>query len=262
MPDDVRGLIYGVARDEDGNALPGAEIRLLWPGTTTTPYVDLYTGRDQQLPLNQPVYADGRGVYSFGVKPGVYDLRIIGRGAFDKTFPGTYVDQVDWSWDRGARIMISVDGIGNYFVPAIPALIDTSDFTVDPLWDSENDELVWTGETPGNEGKTLITYTGATTKMFKVGILANAWINDGGTPVDKIFTFWIYKNGSAPAAGLIGSRTYTDLDLGAINEHPVIQFVEGLVELETNDTLEVFVGGPSGGGINIEMDALKFWVTL
>jgi hypothetical protein len=259
---DVRGLLYGVARDEDGNALSLAEIRLTEPGTTDL--VPLYADRDSEIDndiLDQPVYTDRRGVYSYGVVPGVYDLRIIGRGDFDKTFPGTYVDQVDWSWDRGARIMLSTEGIGTVLATAIPSLIDVTDFVVDPIWNSENDDLVWIGETGNDLGKTLVTYVGATTKEFKVGLLANAWIGEAGS-FDKVFTFWIYKNGSGAAANLINARTYTESDLGAVGEFPEVQFFEGLVELETDDTLEVFIGGPSGGGINIEIDVLKFWVTL
>ena len=270
MPDDVRGLIYGVARDDDGNALPRAEIRLTDPGTTDL--VLLYPDRAGTIEideLTQPVYADDRGVYSFGLLPGVYDLRIIGEGAFDKTFPGTYVDQVDWSWDRGGQIMLHLQGPVGYAFDDTPVFWESNDFDLDPLWDSENDLLVWTGLAiaeggDGETGQTKCTYIGTDTKVFKVGLLCNAWA-DGLSDMNETWTLQIRKNGTEVLIEIptkFSSLIEPTAGGASDSPAPVVQFGEILVELETDDYVEIWGYSSDAFFAGAWLETLKFWVTL
>ena len=269
MPD-VVGLLYGVARDEDGNALSQAEIRLYEPGTTTLVLLYADRGTHHSLPLTAPYLADKRGVYSFGVYPGVYDLRITGRGSFDKTFPGTYVDQVDWSWGRECSIFLNMEEETN-FGESDPSIWNSNDLIVSPLWPRDrNRQIIWAGDAvadggEGIEGKARVTYVGTDTKVFKAGFLSNPWA-DTLSDIDETFIFEIRKNGSTVLLRVpVMFSSLIEPTAGGVSDSPapVVAYGEVLVELVTDDTVEIWVwasGAPPV--VDAWIENFTFWVTL
>jgi hypothetical protein len=250
----ANGQIQGVARDDLGNALPGASV-YVYVADTTTLHAPIYTDRmTQSIVLNgNPIIADENGYYKAGVKPGIYDIRIVS-GTFDRTYSNTWVDQIDWpAFGRRGRLALEWEG-PEAWTPAgtITKWVPTASFTQvtdKPTWDATVPDGLGPDFTWAGTNDSRITYTGTETRLVRIKMWS-IWGFGAAAVEDTGFFWYIYKNGvSLPPSGndRIGhGGTNTNLHLYSQESTNLSTMCDGLLDMDTNDYIEIFATGTSG----------------
>jgi hypothetical protein len=260
---DPNGQIFGVARDTLGNVLTLANVYVYERGTTTE--VQLYVERGDDTTVTQPLVTDAQGKYSAGVKPGIYDIRIVSSGAgIDRTWSDVYVDQVDWpAYDRKGRMALNLANETAYTLSGGGSIkfAPTATFALDSHFDGGSlgaaSEFVWAGA-PGPSTNMRITYTGTPDRLVKVSLFMMGWW-DGSDSTGLFGRFYISLNGDTgiDASIFLGEDPLPYYDNGQ-DSYPMGMYTHRVYLMSTNDYVEVFEQGSNTLDINIKK--MRFWV--